>query len=63
MQAALKVAGYCLMIMFVSCGVGAQSFSASPEEALGIAKRTGVEAPFNRIGTAAPMLNPINSKQ
>ena len=63
MQAALKVAGYCLMIMFVSCGVGAQSFNASPEEALGIAKRTGVEAPFNRIGTTTPMLNPINSKQ
>ncbi|MCF5705306.1 DUF1254 domain-containing protein [Pseudomonas syringae] len=38
MHAALKAAGYSLMTMFVSCGVGAQDFTASPEEARGIAK-------------------------
>jgi hypothetical protein len=27
MRAALKAAGYCLMTMFVSCGVGAQDFT------------------------------------
>ena len=27
MRATLKAAGYCLMTMFVSCGVGAQDFT------------------------------------
>lgn len=28
MRGTLKIAGYSLMVMFVSCGVGAQDFSA-----------------------------------
>ena len=35
---ALKVAAYSVMATFVSCGVGAQDFTASPDEARGIAK-------------------------
>jgi len=37
-KTAVKVAGYGLMALFASCGVGAQEFTASPEEARGIAK-------------------------
>jgi hypothetical protein len=39
MHGAIRAAGFSLMTMFVSCGVGAQdSFTATPEEARGIAK-------------------------
>lgn len=46
MHGAIRAAGYSLMSMFVSCGVGAQDvsvsqktgFTASPEEARAIAK-------------------------
>src|ERR1700742_3905861 len=38
MHIALRAAGFSLMTLFASCGVGAQGFSASPEEARGIAK-------------------------
>lgn len=38
MRRAIKIAGYSLMTMFASCGVGAQDFSASPDEARAIAK-------------------------
>jgi hypothetical protein len=39
MHVAVRAAGFSLMTMFVSCGVGAQdSFTATPEEARGIAK-------------------------
>ncbi|WP_339452489.1 hypothetical protein [Pseudomonas sp. EA_5y_Pfl2_R50] len=39
MRAAFKAAGYCVMTMFVSCGVGAQDVSARPP-----ADRPAIEA-------------------
>jgi hypothetical protein len=66
MQAALRAAGYSLMIMFVSCGVGAQQTDGLPTSngsAQGIFR---LDRPKPEVASGEwkmPPLTPVNSKQ
>ena len=66
MHAAFKAAGYGLMIMFVSCGVGARQPDLPPTpngSAQGILR---LDMPKMDVASGEwkmPLLNPVNSKQ
>lgn len=65
----IKIAGYGVMIMFVSCGVGAQDFTASTHDARAIAEYVPPPtAPSWSLTqydeqTRSTLLDPAHSKQ